>query len=180
MLPGSHDPCTEFLIFAAPSECPQSLRDPEDSALSQERCFRRAVLGPVLPCLSRHGWGSGPRTGRDESVLRRNIGSKAGCSTSLSNKSPPEHELAVIRALLRARARRFDVIYICGQFLASRAALLLAGPLFGSACTSQRRLFRSDCVLTGTAQMEGRLSRKSWLYINDEYHRGYITRAITR
>lgn len=155
---------------------------------SKRLCFvtRNDVSGVpfydlLLPCLSRHGWEIEIHApGADDSVLRRNVGYEGRMFNLPSSKTRLRHELAVMRALLRARAGRFDVIYVCGQFLASRAALMLAGPLLGKRVVYHNADFFDPIAHPWHCRMEGRLSRKSWLYINDEYHRGYITQSYYR
>jgi glycosyltransferase involved in cell wall biosynthesis len=135
----------------------------------------------LLPCLSRHGWEIEVHApGATHSVLRRTIGYEGAAFEIPSCKNRLKHELGVLRALLRARCGRFDVIYVCGQFLASRAAMTLAGPLFGKRLVYHNADFFDPVAHPWHCWLEGRLSRKSWLYINDEYHRGYITQSYYR
>jgi len=135
----------------------------------------------LLPCLSRHGWEIEVHApGATNSVLRRTIGYDGAALEIPSIKSRLKHELGVLRALLRARFGRFDVIYVCGQFMASRAALMLAGPLLGRRLVYHNTDFFDPINFPWHCWMEGRLSRKCWLYINDEYHRGYITQSYYR
>lgn len=135
----------------------------------------------LLPCLSRHGWEIEVHApGATSSVLRRNIGYEGQAFEIPSCKQRLKHELGVLRALLRARSGRFDVIYVCGQFMAARAAVTLAGPLFGKRLVYHNADFFDPVAHMWHCRLERRLSRKSWLYINDEYHRGYITQSFYR
>ena len=56
----------------------------------------------------------------------------------------------------------------------------MAGPLFGKRLVYHNADFFDPVTYPWRCRMEGRLSRKSWLYINDEYHRGYITQSYYR
>jgi glycosyltransferase involved in cell wall biosynthesis len=131
----------------------------------------------ALPCLSRNGWQIDVfAPAASQSVLRRTIGYE---STSHDIPSGPRlaHELAVARALLRARLGRYDVVYLCGHFLAARGRVLMAGPRFGPRLVYHNTDYFDPVRFPWQARLEAALSRKANLNVNDEYHRGYITQT---
>jgi glycosyltransferase involved in cell wall biosynthesis len=135
----------------------------------------------LLPCLARDGWQiEAWAPGAKNSILRSTIGYSCRANEIPPVKSRFKHELAVFKALLEARFRKPGVVYVCGQFMAARAAALLAGPLFGRPLVYHNADFFDPTHLPWHCRMEKWLSRKSWLYVNDEYHRGYITQSYYR
>jgi len=86
----------------------------------------------------------------------------------------PAYEWRVFDWLQRARTGPYDVIYIHSNVLAYRAALGLAGPLFG-----KRLVFHSTDYIDPLdhclyAWLEKKLARRARLHLNAEFHRAYI------
>jgi glycosyltransferase involved in cell wall biosynthesis len=87
------------------------------------------------------------------------------------------HELRVLRALCRARWSDYDVVYINSQSLSARAYFALWG------MTGKKLVYHNpDFYDPGThplhAWLERGFTRKADLYINNEFHRGYITSSF--
>jgi glycosyltransferase involved in cell wall biosynthesis len=136
----------------------------------------------ALPVLVRNGWKVtlvAPNV--HQSVLNRclpyacwrhNVCS-GSCSRLLS-------ELAIQRWLQHARLGPYDVIYLQCQQLAPRAALGLAGPLFGKRLVYHTYDFYDPGTYPCYSRLEGHLTRRAACHLNGEYHRAYITRTLYR
>jgi glycosyltransferase involved in cell wall biosynthesis len=83
-------------------------------------------------------------------------------------------EWRVLGWLQRARTGPFDAIYIHSNLLAPRAALGLAGPLFGKRLVYHAHDYFDPIDHPVHAWLEGRLTRKARYYLNGEFHRAYI------
>jgi glycosyltransferase involved in cell wall biosynthesis len=86
----------------------------------------------------------------------------------------------VARVLLSARFGNYDVIYLHGQTLAPLAAIWLKGPLFGRKLVYHNSDYYDPFCYPIHFALERSLCRKSDLYVNNEFHRGYITKAMYR
>jgi glycosyltransferase involved in cell wall biosynthesis len=82
--------------------------------------------------------------------------------------------------LLRARFHGYDCLYINSIGLARFAAILLAGPRFGKRLVYHNPDYICPFTYPWGFRLEGRLCRKVDLYINNEFHRAYITRTMHR
>jgi glycosyltransferase involved in cell wall biosynthesis len=71
-----------------------------------------------------------------------------------------------------------DVIYINSQGLSSRSRLGLLGPLPGKKLVYHNPDFYDPFTYPWRYRLEGQLCRKADLYINNEFHRGYITKTL--
>lgn len=83
-------------------------------------------------------------------------------------------EWRVLGWLQYARTGPFDVIYVHSNQLASRAALGLAGPLFGKRLVYHVHDYLDPLNHPVHAWLEKRLARRARLYFNGEFHRAYI------
>lgn len=88
-----------------------------------------------------------------------------------------EQELAMLRELWKARFGSYDVIYIHSQSLSGRAYLALLGPLFGKKLVYHNPDYYDPFDHPFYYALERRFCRKLDLYLNNEFHRAYITRA---
>ena len=91
-----------------------------------------------------------------------------------------KQELAMFRELFRARLGSFDVIYIHSQSLSARAYVALLGPLFGKKLVYHNPDYYDPLRHPLYYFFEKRFCRKLALYLNNEFHRAYITRAAYR
>lgn len=114
----------------------------------------------------------------DDSVLRRTLG--AGWRFCDLPCGRLRAEWGVFSALVRARFGRHSVILVHSQGLGYRAALALAGPLFGKRLVYHNPDYYDPITYAVRSWLEGRLARKADLFISHEYHRGYIFRAQHR
>lgn len=86
-------------------------------------------------------------------------------------------ELAIFRELLKARFGKADVICIHSQSLSARAYAMLLGPLFGKKLVYHNPDYYDPFNHPLYFWFERRFCRKLDLYLNNEFHRAYITRA---
>ncbi|TAK98854.1 MAG: glycosyltransferase [Verrucomicrobia bacterium] len=86
-------------------------------------------------------------------------------------------ELAMLRELLSARFGSYDLIYIHSQSLSARAYLALLGPLFGKKLVYHNPDYYDPFNHPFYFWLERRFCRKLDLYLNNEFHRAYLTRA---
>lgn len=89
-------------------------------------------------------------------------------------------ELSLLRALLAARFGPYDVIYVNSQSLSARAVFALAGPKLGKRLVYHNPDFYDPSCHSLYYRLERHLCRKADLYINNEFHRGYITQTFYR
>jgi glycosyltransferase involved in cell wall biosynthesis len=132
-----------------------------------------------LPALSREGW--------DIIVVA------PGAKNSLLNRSLPyrakfldlpphgiRQELALARLFIGARFSPHSVLYVHSQSLSLRAWFWLLGPKFGKRIVYHNPDYYDPISNPFHYFAERRLSRKSDLCLNNEFHRAYITRASYR
>ena len=129
-----------------------------------------------LPALARDGW--------DIEVVA--VGAKSSLLASVRPYSRRSRNLpvaglaqgvAIFRELLRARFSDYDVIYIHSQSLSARAYLALLGPKLGRKIVYHNPDYYDPFSHPWYYALEKRFCRKLDLYLNNEFHRGYITRA---
>jgi glycosyltransferase involved in cell wall biosynthesis len=88
-------------------------------------------------------------------------------------------ELRLALELLRARFGSYDAVLIAGQSISARAAVLLAG-MRGKALAYHAPEMYDPFDHPAHWRLLGCLSRRADLYLNAEYHRAYISRAMYR
>jgi glycosyltransferase involved in cell wall biosynthesis len=88
-----------------------------------------------------------------------------------------KQEVATFLALLRGRFGKPDVIYVHSQSLSARAYLALFGPLFGKKLVYHNPDYYDPFDYPLYFILEKLFCQKVDLYLNNEFHRGYITRA---
>jgi glycosyltransferase involved in cell wall biosynthesis len=88
--------------------------------------------------------------------------------------------LPALKALLVARFGPYDVIYVNSLPAAVRGAIALAGPRLGKKIAYHSPDYFDPFAHPIYFRLEGRLCRKADLYMNNEFHRGYITQALHR
>ena len=87
-------------------------------------------------------------------------------------------ESRLFRWLQHARTGPFDVIYIHSSALASRAALGLAGPLFGKRLVYHAHDFFDPLDHPVHAWLEKRLTRRAACHFNGEFHRAFVCQTL--
>ncbi len=134
----------------------------------------------ALPALARDGWEIdvwAPAAGA--SILRAANPYAARCF-ELDVKAGPgalRRELALLATLWKARWKDYDVIYVNSQSLSARAWFALLG--MGSKKVVYHNPDFYDPQAHGLhAWLERRFTRRADLYINNEFHRGYITSSF--
>jgi glycosyltransferase involved in cell wall biosynthesis len=133
----------------------------------------------VLPALAKAGWDiEVVAPGATDSLLH-SIRPFAHRARELP-RGGVKQEFAMLRELLRARFGKPDVIYIHSQSLSGRAYLALLGPLFGKKLVYHNPDYYDPFSSPLYCALEKRFCRKLDLYLNNEFHRGYITRAAYR
>lgn len=137
----------------------------------------------ALPALADAGWEitiAAPNA--EDSLLNRTrpFAARRLGIASRSSAGALGHELSVARHLLAARAGPCDVIYVNSQSMSWRAAIWLVGPLGAKRLVYHNPDYYDPLAHPMHARMEGRLCRKAHLYINNEFHRGYITKTAYR
>lgn len=90
------------------------------------------------------------------------------------NLKGPAYEWRVFDWLQRARTGPYDVIYIHSNVLAYRAAVGLAGPLFGKRLVYHSTDYIDPLDHRLYAWLEKKLARRARLHLNAEFHRAYI------
>ncbi len=90
------------------------------------------------------------------------------------------YEFAVQWWLQKARFGSYDLIYLHSQGVSARAALGLAGPLFGKSIVYHTHDFYDPVNHPYYARLEGRLARRATMNLNGEYHRAYFCRTMYR
>jgi glycosyltransferase involved in cell wall biosynthesis len=133
-----------------------------------------AELG--LAALARRGWTIDVvAAGASNSVMGRVL--PYPCQRheiAAPNSSRLACEWSVFKWLQRARTGPFDVIYIHSNMLAYRAALGLAGPLFGKRLVYHATDYLDPLDYPLHAWLEKRLARRAAYHLNAEFHRAYI------
>jgi glycosyltransferase involved in cell wall biosynthesis len=131
----------------------------------------------VLPSLSRDNWQIDVvAVDAKNSIVKSTIGYNATIHTLL-DRPGFRHEMELARILLAARFKDYDVIYLCGHFIAWRSWLYLLGPKFGKKVVYHNTDYFDPITYPLHSRTESSLCKKIDLYINDEYHRAYITRT---
>jgi len=134
----------------------------------------------ALPCLAKAGWDISifaPNAAR--SILR--AAKPFQCEAhDLIERNHGMQELSTLIAMAKTRFSDADVIYINSQGLSSRAYLALLGPLGRKKLVYHNPDFYDPFTNPARFALEGRLARKTDLYINNEFHRGYITKVLYR
>lgn len=158
------------------------------SARTKKLCFiSRSDLGNspyadiALPALARDNWDiTVIAPGASKSILRSVKPFPCDIhDLSLSNHSSfLQNELEVFKALLSARFGCFDVIYINSQSLSARALFALLGPRFGKRVVYHNPDYYDPFNHPVYYELEKHFCRSVDLYINNEFHRGYITQAL--
>lgn len=135
----------------------------------------------ALPALARDGWNiSIFAPDADQSVLRQVLPFPCHQSPLSSDGATAgwRAELALFRKLLAARLGAADILYINSQSLSARAAVALAGPKFGKRIVYHNPDYYDPIAHPWHFRLERRLCRKADLYMNNEFHRGYITQTM--
>jgi len=135
----------------------------------------------TLPALARDGWElvvAGPNSSK--SSYRKNL--PFACQTiDLPANGTFGAELATFRRLQQARLGKFDVIYVNCQSMSARAAIGLCGPVFGKKIVYHNPDYYSPFDHPWYYRAERHFCRnKVHLYINNEFHRGYVTSTAYR
>jgi len=137
----------------------------------------------ALPALAKAGWDiTVVATNADRSILRevRPFACHMRNLVHQNNGGPLVREIELLRELLRARFGDYDVIYVNSQSLSARAAVALAGPKMGRRIVYHNPDYYDPISYPGYFALERRLCRKADLYINNEFHRAYITQTAYR
>jgi len=135
----------------------------------------------ALPALSRRGWAIdvvGPAAKNSVMERVRPYPCHRHDIPALS-RGRLAFEWGLFRWLQRARTGPFDVIYIHSNVLAFRAALRLAGPLFGKRLLYHAHDFLDPIDHRIHAWLEKRLARRAAYHLNGEFHRAYIDQRAT-
>ena len=129
----------------------------------------------ALPALVRNGWNItiiAPNATR--SAYRKHL--PFACrSSDIPDYSWTRKELHLQFEMLKARMGRYDVIYINSQMMGPRAAIALAGPKLGGKYVFHAPDYFCPIEYPIRHYLDGRFSRKCQLYINNEFHRGYLS-----
>lgn len=137
----------------------------------------------ALPCLAEAGWDvTVVAPNADKSVLRE-VRPYSCCSRNLIQQNTAAlvaQEAELFGELLRARFGDYDVIYVNSQSLSARAAVVFAGPKLGRRIVYHNPDYYDPIAYPGYLALEKRLCRKADLYMNNEFHRGYITQSAYR
>ena len=135
----------------------------------------------ALPALADDGWDiTVVAPGANESVLNRCLPFVCRRHDLAVGSGRLGTEIETQRWLQRARLGRFDIIYLQGQELAPRAALGLAGPLFGKRLIYHTLDFYDPITYSAHSFLEGCISRRASYHLNGEYHRAYFVRTLHR
>ena len=137
----------------------------------------------ALPALAGDGWAitvAAPNAGRS---LLRSVRPIQCREIELASSGSGRQQvglLPALKALLVARFGPYDVIYINSLPAGVRAAVMLAGPLLGKKIVYHSPDYFDPLTHPIYFWLEGQLCRKADLYVNNEFHRGYITQALHR
>jgi glycosyltransferase involved in cell wall biosynthesis len=132
----------------------------------------------LLPILSNDGWDIDVvAVHANESIVKREIGYITNSVCTLPASPGIDHERALAKALLLARFKDYDVIYLCGHFIAWRGTLSLLLPKIKKKLVYHNTDYFDPITYPFHTRMERLLCRNIDLYINDEFHRAYITRT---
>jgi glycosyltransferase involved in cell wall biosynthesis len=130
----------------------------------------------ALPALSRRGWTIDVVAGgASNSVMGRVL--PYSCRRHEIPRFKSNHlayEWCIFEWLQRARTGPYDAIYIHSNVLSYRAALGLAGPLFGKRLVYHSTDYLDPIEHPLHAWLEKRLARKARYHLNAEFHRAYI------
>jgi glycosyltransferase involved in cell wall biosynthesis len=135
----------------------------------------------ALPALADDGWDVtlvGPSA--NESVLNRCLPYRCRRHELLGDSARLGSELEIQCWLQRARFGKYDLVYLQGQPMAPRAALGLAGPLFGKRLIYQTYDFYDPITYPAHSFLEGCIARRASCHLNGEYHRAYFVRTLYR
>lgn len=132
----------------------------------------------ALPALAQDKWEiTVIAPGASNSILR--AVKPFPCKThDLSLCNPLMNELEMFKSLLSARFGDFDVIYINSQSLSARALFALLGPRFGKRVVYHNPDFYDPFNHPIYFCLDKYFSRSADLFINNEFHRGYITKSL--
>jgi glycosyltransferase involved in cell wall biosynthesis len=137
----------------------------------------------LLPCLARNGWNlTIVAPDASSSILNQLLPFEARRIDLVqsSRETALQSEVALLKTLLCARFSNYDVIYVNSQSLSARAVIALAGPKFGKRIVYHNPDYYDPFRYPGYFAMEKAFARKSDLYVNNEFHRGEITRVSYR
>jgi glycosyltransferase involved in cell wall biosynthesis len=137
----------------------------------------------ALPALARDGWDIlVAAVGAESSLLRKTIPYECKARNLLRQQGHSlwSKESELLRELLAARFGPYDVIYVHSEMLCARAALALAGPRLGKRLVYHNPDYYDPITHPLYTRLEGRFCRKVDLHLNNEFHRGYISRAQYR
>lgn len=131
----------------------------------------------ALPALAADGWEIdvfSPRASR--SILRAVRPYAARCFDLHAREGLTERqrEIELFATLWKARRGGYDVIYVNSQSLSVRAYLALLG-MRAKKVVYHNPDFYDPKAHALHAVLERRFTRRAHLYINNEFHRGYIT-----
>ncbi len=135
----------------------------------------------ALPSLAEDGWDITVKApGASNSVLWavRRYPRVAADMRWQDGRHVVRQEAELLRALWSARWGGYDVIYVNSQSLSARAALALAGPKLGKRLVYHNPDYYDPFSHPRYFRLERRFCRKVDLYLNNEFHRGYITQAL--
>ncbi len=137
----------------------------------------------ALPPLAKDGWDItvfAPCA--KDSILRKVL--PFSCRAHDLLKQDRNHKLAqeieLLKVLLSVRLGSYDVIYINSQSLSARAVIALAGPNFGKKIVYHNPDYYDPFNHPLYFRLEKALCRRVDLYINNEFHRAYITQTMYR
>jgi glycosyltransferase involved in cell wall biosynthesis len=133
----------------------------------------------TLPALIRDGWAvtlAGP--GASNSAYRASLPYPVEKVIDLPRAGKMRAEGSFLREILQARFGSFDVLYLNSIYSAVRGGIYLSGPKFGKRIIYHSPDYYCPMTYPWRFRMEGRTARKSDLYINNEFHRGYITQVM--
>jgi glycosyltransferase involved in cell wall biosynthesis len=134
----------------------------------------------ALPALSRRGWAIDVVGLRSKSSVTARV-LPYPCrrhDIPALNEGRAAYEWRVFEWLQRARTGPYDVIYLHSSVVASRAALGLAGPLFGKRLVYHAHDFFDPLDHPVHAWLEKRLTRRAACYLNGEFHRAYVSQTL--
>ena len=135
----------------------------------------------ALPALAQDGWDiSIYAPGAKRSILQKVRPYPCKTYDLPSNQGVRRFydEVNLLRVLMSAKFGDHDVVYINSQSLSARAALMFLGPKLRKKLVYHNPDYYDPFTHPFYHRLEGLLCRKADLYINNEFHRGYITQAV--